>query len=72
MMSFAAIAQAEGISPRTAEAQYRSAMRKLRERPQSLARLLILAQMLEAARRARQNGESDACFAGIAHPLSHR
>ncbi len=60
MMTFAEIARAEGIKPRTAYAEYERAMRKLRRRPDSLVRLAVWAVISEEARGERQNGERNA------------
>jgi DNA-binding NarL/FixJ family response regulator len=52
MMTFAEIAEREGVSESTVFAQYQSAMRKLRARPETLARLLALVELMKEARRA--------------------
>ena len=52
MMTFAEIAEREGVSESTVFAQYQSAMRKLKARPEMLARLLALVELRKEARRA--------------------
>ena len=60
MMSFDEIGAELGISRGAAGSIYSNAMRKLRRRPHSLARLIELSEMLGKARSARQQGGNNA------------